>query len=153
MVIDGRPLRIFRFLFGAMMFAAVVRSWANGWVEEVYVKPPFHFHYWGFGWVEAWPAPFMQLLFALMAIAAVLVALGVFYRPAIVTFFLLFTYVELIDATYYLNHYYLISLLSFLMIFLPMTAEKVPSWTLHLLRAQIGLVYFFAGVAKLSSDW
>ena len=32
-------------------------------------------------------------------------------------------------------------------------SEAAPAWTFWLLRAQIGLVYFFGGVAKLNTDW
>ena len=58
--------------------------------------------------------------FALLGAASLGVALGFKYRLSVIAFFLLFTYAELIDKTTYLNHYYLISLLSLLMIFLPM---------------------------------
>ena len=57
--------------------------------------------------------------------------------------------------------------ISFLMIFLPanralsidallrpqLRTDVVPAWTLWLLRAQIGIAYFFGGIAKLNSDW
>ncbi len=80
-------------------------------------------------------------------------------------FFILFSYTELLDLTNYLNHYYLITLLSFLMIFLPMNASfsfdskkwnqpaMVPRWTLTVLRLQVGLIYFFAGLSKIKPDW
>jgi vitamin K-dependent gamma-carboxylase len=154
--VDARSLYAFRILFGGMMFAAVVRFWAKGWIEELYLRPSFHFKYWGFSWIEHLPAPWIHVHFALLAICAALVAAGVFYRPAIVLFFLLFTHLELSDVTYYLNHYYLISVLSFLMIFLPLAKNGeplAPAWCSLLLRAQVGMVYFFAGVAKLKSDW
>ena len=32
-------------------------------------------------------------------------------------------------------------------------SDTLPTWCLWLLRSQVGLVYFFAGVAKLNSDW
>ncbi len=32
-------------------------------------------------------------------------------------------------------------------------SDVVPAWTLWLLRAQVGLPYFFGGIAKLNSDW
>ena len=78
-----------------------------------------------------------------------------------------FTYVELIDKTTYLNHYYLVSLLSGLLVVLPahaiwsvdawrrprVFAPAIPSWTVNLLRVQIGIVDFFAGLAKINGDW
>ncbi len=103
-----------------------------------------------------------------MGLASLGVALGYRYRLCIIAFFLLFTYVELIDRTTYLNHYYFVSLVSFLMIFLPLNrtasidawrssqeskAPTTPLAAVWILRAQIGLVYLFAGVAKVNTDW
>lgn len=157
----------FRIIFGVIGLIAVVRFAANGWISELYIQPAHHFSYYGFGWVQAWPGWGMYLHFALLGLASLGVALGYRYRLSITAFFLLFTYLELIDRTTYLNHYYLVSLLAFLMIFLPLgrTASldarrgsteanpTIPRAVLWLLRAQLGLVYVFAGVAKLNPDW
>ncbi len=154
--VDGRPLFRFRVLFGALMFVSILRFWAKGWIQAQYLAPEFHFHYFGFSWVRVWPEWAMYLHFSLIALSALLVSIGIWYRFSIISFFLLFTYVELMDVTYYLNHYYLISLLAGLMIFMPLGARddrRVPAWCLYALRAQVGLVYFFAGVAKLKHDW
>ena len=99
---------------------AIIRFMAMGWVSELYIEPAHHFTYYGFGWVQPWPGWGMYLHFALMGLASLGVALGYRYRLSITAFFLLFTYVELIDRTTYLNHYYFVSLVSFLMIFLPL---------------------------------
>ena len=82
-------------------------------------------------------------------------------------FFLAFTYVVLIYSTNYLNHYYFIRLISFLLIWLPANRyfsldvafkrqrqiNFVPRWIVGTIRLQVGLVYFFAGIAKLNADW
>ncbi|KAA9327427.1 HTTM domain-containing protein [Adhaeribacter soli] len=161
------PLVMFRILFGLMMFASMVRFWMKGWITELYVKPSFYFPYPGFEWVRPLGETGMHLLFALIALSALLVALGLFYRVAITLFFLTFTYVELIDSTNYLNHYYFISLVSFLLIWLPanryfsldvrlnpeIRQEIVPRWIVGVFRLQLGMVYIFAGIAKLNPDW
>ena len=109
----------------------------------------------------------MYIHFALIGLASLCVALGFRYRLSIIAFFLLFTYVELIDKTTYLNHYYWVSLASLLMIFLPLNryasmdawrnpslrADTVQAWVVWTLRAQVGVVYFFGGIAKLNPDW
>ena len=109
----------------------------------------------------------MYIHFALLGLASLCVALGFRYRLSIIAFFALFTYVELIDKTTYLNHYYWVSLASLLMIFLPLNryasmdawrnpslrADTVQAWVVWALRAQVGVVYFFGGVAKLNPDW
>lgn len=161
------PLITFRVLFGIMLLASIIRFWLNGWITELYVKPSFFFTYQGFDWVHPWGYTGMHLLFALMALSALLITLGLFYRIACVLFFLTFTYVELMDSTNYLNHYYFISLISFLLIWLPanryfaldvrlnprLQRELVPRWVLGTIRLQVGLVYLFAGIAKLHPDW
>ncbi|WP_245590637.1 HTTM domain-containing protein [Adhaeribacter aquaticus] len=161
------PLITFRILFGGMMLASIIRFWLNGWITELYVEPSFYFTYLGFEWVHPLGYTGMHLLFTIMAISSLLILLGLFYRPAAVLFFLTFTYVELIDSTNYLNHYYFVSLISFLLIWLPanrywaldvvffprIRREQVPLWTVGLIRLQLGMVYFFAGIAKLHPDW
>ena len=52
-------------------------------------------------------------------ISSFCVAIGYRYKLSIILFFLSFTYIEMMDKTTYLNHYYFISILSFIMIFLP----------------------------------
>jgi hypothetical protein len=165
--VSAAPLATFRILFGLMMLAGIGRFWLKGWIGELYIKPRFYFSYPGFDWVHPLGATGMYILFALMAIFALLVSIGLFYRIAIITFFITFTYVELIDVTNYLNHYYFISLVSFLLIWLPAgrffsvdtyinpkhSLTKVPLWMIGVIRLQLGLVYFFAGLAKLNSDW
>ena len=92
--------------------------------------------------------------------------LGFKYRIAIITFFLSFTYIELMDKTIYLNHYYFISMMSFLMIFLPLNTSfsidsylqkksynLVPNWTIDAIKIMLTIVYLYAGLAKINSDW
>lgn len=168
--VDGASLAALRVAFGLVMTAAVARFWAMGWIDALYVAPRFHFHYWGFEWVRPLPAPWIYVHFAVLAACAALVAVGLFYRVAIVAFVVLFAWVELLDAATYLNHYYAISLVGVLLAVTPAhrvasldawrAARRgaplpcvVPAGALWALRAQLGLVYFFAGLAKLGSDW
>ena len=159
---------VFRVVFGLLGVVAVVRFAAKGWISELYIEPAYHFSYYGLGWVQAWPGWGMYLHFALLGLASLGVALGYRYRLAITAFFLLFTYIELIDQTTYLNHYYFVSLISFIMIFLPLNRTAsldsrgastgganptIPRAVLWMLRAQVGLVYIFAGIGKLNPDW
>ncbi len=164
---DAASLAALRVLFGVVMLGSVIRYFANGWIERFYVQPRFHFTYWGFGWVEPLPQPWLSVLFAVLGVAALCIALGLAYRVATISFFVLFTYVHLLDVSNYLNHYYLVSLLALLLCVLPLhrtwsvdawlrpslKSTTLPAWMLWLVRAQVGLVYFFAGLAKLQPDW
>jgi hypothetical protein len=160
-------LAAFRIMFGLLMAAAMLRFIAKGWVRELYTAPAFHFAYPGFEWIRPWPEPFMHAHFVLLALLGLGIAVGCYYRICIILFFLGFTYVELMDQTAYLNHYYLISLLSGLLIFLPanrawsfdawrkpqIAASTAPRWCMNILRFQIAVVYIFAGLAKFNADW
>ena len=163
----GASAAAFRILFGLLGVAAVARFAAKGWINELYIQPAHHFTYSGFWWVQPWPGPGMYIHFALLGLASLCVALGLRYRLSIIAFFVLFTYMELIDKTTYLNHYYWVSLVSLLMIFLPLNrwasldawlnpslrAATVQAWVVWALRAQVGMVYVFGGIAKLNPDW
>ncbi|MDN3547798.1 HTTM domain-containing protein [Mucilaginibacter aquaedulcis] len=163
--VDAASLAFFRIVFGAIMLFSQLRFLWKGWVYLLYIKPKFFFKYWGFYWVQILPGKLIYLPWIGMIICLVLIIIGKYYRAAIITFFILFSYTELLDLTNYLNHYYLITLLSFIMIFLPMNASFsldahrwkqpviIPRWTLTILRAQVGLVYFFAGISKIKYDW
>lgn len=117
---DAAPLAVFRIGFGIMMCYGMIRYWLKGWIETVYIQPKFHFKYYGFEWVNTL-GNYTYLLFLICGVSALFVAVGYKYRWAIITFFISFTYIELMDKTTYLNHYYFISILSFLMIFYQLT--------------------------------
>jgi len=160
------PLAVFRIFFGLLMFISIVRFWAYGWIDEIYIQPKFYFSYYGFEFIKPL-GNWTYLLFVICAISSVLITIGYKYKYAIVSFFLCFTYIELIDKTTYLNHYYFISLLSFLLIFVPLNsffsidstydksikASTVPQWTIDSIKVLLSIVYIYAGLAKINSDW
>jgi len=162
---SSAPLAVFRIGFGLTMLISIIRFWSYGWIEKLYLDPKFHFSYYGFEWVKP-IGDWTYLIFMVCGLSALFVALGLKYRLAIIVFFLSFTYIELMDKTTYLNHYYFISILSFLMMFLPANAYysvdnlirkkqflTIPRWTIDSIKLLLGIVYFYAGLAKLNSDW
>jgi hypothetical protein len=165
--VDISFLVAFRILFGGVMLWEVYRYFTHGWITRYYVEPALTFPYYGFSWVKPWPGSGMYVHFFVLGLAAACVSVGFLYRIAAPVFFLAFTYFFLLDQTRYLNHFYLVCLISFLMCFLPaerafsvdallrrkIRSAVVPAWTLWLLRAQVGIPYFFGGIAKLNRDW
>lgn len=165
--LDAAPLAFFRFGFGLMMVFAILRFWLNGWIEQLYLKPDFHFSYYGFSWVQAPGEIGTYALFGLCGLSALGLAVGYRYRYSAALLFLSFTYIELLDKTTYLNHYYFVSLVAFLMIWLPAgryfsvdalgcpgrARQFTPRYSIAVLRLMVGIVYFYAGLAKLNSDW
>ena len=53
--VDASSLAVFRIAFGALMFVAIVRFAAMGWIDELLIRPEFHFTYWGFSWIRVMP--------------------------------------------------------------------------------------------------
>lgn len=151
--VDGASLRVFRVFFGLLIAISSVRFVLNGWVERCFGEPTLFFKYWGFAWVEPLDVGPMKAAYLVLAGLGLLVASGRLYRPAIIALTLLFSWLELLDVTNYLNHYYLVSILALLLCFMPACAKEVPRLCLWLLRFQLGVVYTFAAVAKAGPDW
>jgi len=165
--IDIASLVYFRILFGSILAVEAWLYFHNRWIPMEFIRPKFHFTYFGFEWVHPWPGNGMYYHFAALGILAVCIVTGFAYRISTVLFFLGFTYVFLLEQALYLNHFYFVGLVSFLMIFVPahrkfsvdvllrpkLASEFAPAWSLWALRAQMGFVYFYGGVAKLNSDW
>lgn len=163
---EAASLAAFRVIFGFMMLLSLLRFWAKGWIASLYIEPSFFFSYYGFDWVKP-IGDWTYLLFVVCGLSALGVCLGFKYRLSIITFFLSFTYIELMDKTTYLNHYYFVSLVSFIMIWLPAGVyfsvdsyldkskryQFVPRYTVDAIKLMLGIVYFYAGLAKLNSDW
>lgn len=165
--VDASSLAVFRILFGELMCWEALRFLKNDRVAAYCIEPTFHFTYPFFDFVKPWPGNGMYWHFGLMALAALGVAAGLWYRLSAILLFLTYGHFFLIDKTYYNNHYYLMLLLLFLIIWMqlhrwasldarrarPRMAGQAPCWNLWLLRLQFCLVYFYAGLAKLNPDW
>ena len=163
---SAAPLAVFRVVFGLLLFASMIRFWVKGWISDLYIEPKYFFSFYGFEFVKPLGA-YTYLLFAACALFALMVAIGLFYRIAITGLFLTFSYIELMDKSTYLNHYYFVSMICLLMIFLPanvyfsadasrdkrLATARIPRWSLDSLKVFVCLVYFFAGLAKVNSDW
>lgn len=165
--VDIASLAFFRISFGLLVAWKVQNFWAHDQINQVWINPRFLFKYCGFFWVHPWPGNWLYVHWILLGVLALFIAAGSLYRISALLFFLSQTYFFLLDQGAYVNHYYLICLFGFLLIFVPanrafsidawlfprIRTETVPAWNLWLMRTQMGVVYFFAGVAKVSPDW
>lgn len=165
--IDAASLVTFRMLFGAMMAFECARYLWFGWVADYWIEPDFMFKFCGFGWVQPWPGVGMYLHFAGLIAAAVALTLGWHARLAAGIFAVGFGYVFLLDQAQYLNHFYAAILFAGLLALMPTAADAsvdarrrparasstVPRWTVWALRAKMGAIYFWGGIAKLNPDW
>src|SRR6185503_6256953 len=164
--VSAASVGLFRICFGVLM--AWHLSNFMPYVTQTLVNSKFFLTYDGFHWLRILPQPWMTALFWVMFGACAFVAAGFLYRPATIVLWLGWTYVLLLCQGHYNNHSYLFSLLAFLLIFTDANRwvsvdraigrrgaqpDVIPFWQLLLLRAQIFFVYFYAGIAKLGSDW
>lgn len=161
------PLVQARVALGLILVWEAYRYLSYNWPRTLFLEPPFLFKYQGFEWVRPLPEAIHLAVVPTLGVLAVAFTVGLFYRIAAGLLFFGWAYIFLLDQALYLNHLYLVVVLIGLMALLPahrafsidawwrpgLYANTVPQWTIDLLRFQIGIVYFFGGVAKLNLDW
>jgi vitamin K-dependent gamma-carboxylase len=164
--VDPAGLAAFRILFGALVMFGAARFLWSGTLEKIYCDDAFAFRYWGASFVPVPDVATIRILYVGFIALGALIAIGLCTRLAAAAFTTTFAWVQLIDVTNYLNHYYLVVLLGALLVVLPSNAalsldaalfsarrDTVPFGAYLLLRFQVACVYVFAAVAKVGSDW
>ena len=149
------PLVTLRRFFALLVLFSTARFVLNGWVQTQVLDPTWTFPFDGFEWLprpNRWGA---ASLFSGMMLGGLLMLREHWARAGALLVFLCFTYVELLDKSNYLNHYYFVSLVAFMLIWLPTTLRtpQVPRMVVFSFRFMLGLVYGYAGIAKLNADW
>lgn len=136
-------------------------------IRRYYVEPEFLFTYAGFSWIKPLPEPYIYFAWFMVGVFALLVMIGLFYRIAIISFTVLFTYFFLLCKAQYLNHFYIIILYSVLLCAAPanrvlsvdariwpaLRSETIPYWPVLALRAQTEIIPIYAGLVKITEDW
>lgn len=165
--IDPSVLAVFRILFGLCIMAHIFIFSSPESIEKQYIQPEFFFSFPLFDYLHL---PVLQdyqfyIAFVLIGLSGLLICLGLFYRFALITFLICFGYVFLLEKIHYNNHYYLMLLMAFLLLWMPahqswsldsLRKPRPPCsryWHIFLLRMQICIVYFFAGIVKTNPDW
>jgi len=163
----GARIGAFRIAFGGLLAIGVARLLQKGFVHDAFVVPRVFFAPWPFESLRRpLPGHGMYAVYVALLVLALAIAAGAHTRIASALFCALFTYAHFVDLTNYLNHYWLVTLVTgiFAVIdpggmlsidarFRGRRRELVPAWHLWLLRFQFAVVYVFAGIAKLGSDW
>ena len=166
--VDSASLNVFRMLFGLIMLIDVIGMFLiSEDVRRELIAPDFHFKFHGFEWVHVWPGDGLFWHVGIMGVLAILIAVGLFYRIAIVLFGLGLAYVFLLEETVYLNHVYLVLVVNVLLMLVPahrgwsvdalrrpgLRQPCVPRWSLWVLRLQFEVVLIYAGLVKINADW
>ena len=165
--ISNASLLFFRVVFGVLMLFHVWHEFSSGNIEHVWVMPQIHFTYTGFGWLPHLPGVGYYVLFGILFVCGLLITVGLYFRTAAAVYFVVWSYVFLSAAAAYQNHFYLICLISALLMFMPAShsfsldvyfgrvnrSRTAPIWSILMLRLQFAILYFFGGLAKINSDW
>jgi len=164
---DVASVAFFRVAFAAVILGHVYVYFSNGLIEYHFGAPEHHLSYFGFEWVRAFSFAGMRRVYFLMALAAIGVGIGLCYRVSATLLFITFTFTFLAEAAQFQNHYYLICLISFLLILIPAhrsfsidailvpqrSSSVIPNWCRLLLIFQLSVPYVYGGLVKLNSDW
>ncbi|NND63323.1 MAG: HTTM domain-containing protein [Flavobacteriaceae bacterium] len=165
--VDNTGLVLWRVAFGLLITIEAFGAIATGWVRRVFIEPDFTFTFIGFEFLEPLPGNGMYFYFALMGVFGILVTLGYKYRFAMASYALMWSGVYLMQKTSYNNHYYLMMLLCWIMVFLPantwlsldarqnpkLKSPSVGRWAYLVIILQIWIVYTYAAIAKLYPAW
>lgn len=165
--IDNSALIVFRIAFGLLIFLESVGAILTGWVTRNIVQPKFTFSFIGFEWIQPLPGNGMYVYYIVMGLFGLLVMVGYKYRLSMIAFTLMWTGTYLMQKSSYNNHYYLLMLLSAIMVFLPANRYfsidarlkpeikkiSMPQWCSWIFIIQMFIVYTYASIAKLYPDW
>ncbi|NNL15262.1 MAG: HTTM domain-containing protein, partial [Flavobacteriaceae bacterium] len=165
--IDNSSLIVFRIIFGLLCFLESIGAILTGWIKRTLVEPEFTFSFIGFEWLQPLPGNGMYFYYLLMGFFGLLIMIGYKYRYSCILFALMWTATYLMQKSSYNNHYYLLVLLSWIMVFLPanknisvdakqnpdIVSNSMPQWVSILLITQMFIVYTYGAIAKLYPDW
>ncbi len=165
--IDNSFLVVFRAIFGFLITAEAWGAIMTGWVRRAFIDPVMTFTFMDFSWLHPLPGNGMYFYFFIMGCFGIMVMLGYRYRFAIGSYTVMWSMVYFMQKTNYNNHYYLLVLLCILMCLVPanrafsldakykpeLKSYTCPNWARILFMVQIGIVYTYAGIAKLNMDW
>ncbi len=164
--IDNTGLSLWRIAFGLLISIEAFGAILTGWVKDILVDPEFTFNFIGFDFLQPLPGNWMYYYYVLMGCFGILVMVGYKYRWSMAAYALMWTCTYLMQKTAYNNHYYLMMLLCWLMVFFPanrylsLDALKpgfkkydMPRWVSMAFILQIWIVFTYASIAKMYPHW
>ncbi len=157
---DGISLGAFRMFFGIIMALQFVtfREQIPMFVDSAV----FLFTYDFFHWIKPFPEPYLTAFISFLVVNSLVFASGRLYRLTAILQFMGMFYCFHIGKALYNNHYYLFILLCLLMVFVQGNASlvlfkkgstTVSVWQRMLIKAQLVIVFFYGGIAKMNTEW
>jgi vitamin K-dependent gamma-carboxylase len=164
--VDGASVAVVRIALGILIAVEAINYLFTDWIAVSFLDPDYHFTWRLFDWVQPWAGAGMYVHFAIFGAVGVCLAAGVAHRIVAPLAAVSFTYIFLLDKAEYLNHFYAAILLLVLIAAAPADRafsaaawrrperpRTVPVWAVWVLRFQVGVIYLYAGIAKLNTDW
>lgn len=164
---DPASLGIFRFLFGMLMAIDITQERGLSHLDWKYLDGAPVCRFPLFNFLHPLPLDWMYFVYLVMFVGALGIMLGCFYRLSCLMFLSTYWYIFFLDKTTWNNHSYLYGLIGFQLTLMDgnrywsidglrkpkIRNAHVPLWNYTLLRTQIFIVYFIAGIKKLDADW
>ncbi len=155
--VSGITISIFRILFGIVLSLQSIYWVITGFIQKNIIDPTFLFPF----IKNVTPLSDNLMIYGLnglLVISPILMIINKFYKIGLVIYLLSFTYLWVLCQGYFNNHYYLISLICFLLLFSKspfsrIEKVRVPQFHLYSLIFLIVAVYIIAGINKLNPYW
>lgn len=165
--IDNAQIIVFRIFFGLLMMVECWGSIWTGWVKQTFVDPEMTFTFIGFEWTQFLLGNTMYYIYVFLGFLGLLMMIGLFYRVSSFLFAVGWSLVYFMQKEHYNNHYYLVMLVAWFMVFIPAHRYKSidvflfpkikTNWTYYWTRLifilQLFILYTYAAVAKLYPGW
>lgn len=177
----GESLVVVRCVFGVVAIVTAVRILALGWIDDLWVGPAMHLQ-WSVLAPPVPPRGAMVAMVVGLGVLGFMIMMGIATRAAAALWVIGFGWIELLDKAAFLNHYWaMLLLVATLLVAVPVRSlltvgrrgvrtgharldvtgwpvrlapvDPVAMWQVWLLRAQVVVIYGFAGIAKLDPDW
>ncbi len=157
---SAAALGLFRALFGIMLLVELFYFFDT--YTEYFEGHFWHFPYHYLSFLKPPSSVVLKTLVGLGILSSFLVILGWFTRVGLLLSGGIFTYIWLLDKTFFNNHYYLISLLCLLLLFTQSDARfslrktkitHLPNWQYFIFYVQFLIVFFCSGLAKCNAEW
>ncbi|XP_041478309.1 vitamin K-dependent gamma-carboxylase-like [Lytechinus variegatus] len=163
---DPASIAVWRILFGLVMMIDIPQERGMAYADYRWGDPN-ECRFPLFNALKPLPVDWMYVVYLTMYIGAFGVFLGAFYRLSCLLFCIPYWYIFFLDKTTWNNHSYLYGLISFQLIFMDANRfwsvdallnpkirnANIPLWNIAIIRFQIFVVYFYAGLKKLDADW
>jgi uncharacterized membrane protein YphA (DoxX/SURF4 family) len=139
----------------------------TGWIKRTMIDPEFTFNFIGFEFLQPLPGSWMYMYYGVMGTFGFCIMLGYKYRFSAIMYTIMWSATYFMQKASYNNHYYLLILLSAIMVFQPankyasidvkqnphIKSTSMPRWCSLLFIVQLIIVYTYASIAKMYPDW